>query len=361
MRILTLILSTFVLLGTALPLINTTAWWIRIFDFPKLQIAALIIIAIILVYFFLKLKWKYKLPLMLMLAVSLVYQVQFFLPYTILWKTEAKYSNKHTEENSFTLIVSNVLMENDDKDRFHAMVKKYNPDMLLINEPDQLWAASISKLDQDYPHSIKYPIDNTYGMMLLSKLPLTESSVNFLVNDSIPSIFTKITLPSGKIIDFYGVHPEPPQPGTDTYERDTELLIISKKIRETKNPTIVAGDLNDVGWSYTSKLFRKYSGLVDPREGRGLYNTYNALVPLLRYPLDHIFYSKEFGLITLEKLESIGSDHFPMLVGLHYEPDGDNTEGLKKPNADEKEQIEETIEGEGILFDSHNFQRIEKL
>jgi endonuclease/exonuclease/phosphatase (EEP) superfamily protein YafD len=81
-----------------------------------------------------------------------------------------------------------------------------------------------------------------------------------LVKDDIPSIFTRITLPSGSIIDFYGVHPEPPKPGTDTYERDTELLIIGKKIRETKNPTIVAGDLNDVGWSVTSKLFRKYSG-----------------------------------------------------------------------------------------------------
>jgi endonuclease/exonuclease/phosphatase (EEP) superfamily protein YafD len=114
-------------------------------------------------------------------------------------------------------------------------------------------------------------------MMLLSKLPLTESAVNFLVKDDIPSIFTRITLPSGSIIDFYGVHPEPPRPGTDTYERDTELLIIGKKIKETKLPTIVAGDLNDVGWSVTSKLFRKYSGLVDPREGRGLYNTYNVL------------------------------------------------------------------------------------
>ncbi len=64
-------------------------------------------------------------------------------------------------------------------------------------------------------------------------------------------------------------------PGNDTYERDTELLIIGKKIKDTKNPTKVAGDLN-VGWFVTSKLLRKYSELVDPREGRGLYNTYNV-------------------------------------------------------------------------------------
>jgi len=187
-------------------------------------------------------------------------------------------------------------------------------------------------------------MENTYGMMLLSKLPLTESAVNFLVKDSIPSIFTKITLRSGSIIDFYGVHPEPPVPGTDSYERDTELLIIGKKIRESNNPTIVAGDLNDVGWSVTSKLFRKYSGLVDPREGRGLYNTYSVFVPLFRYPLDHIFYTKEFGLLTLEKLEGIGSDHFPLLIGLNYEPDDDNTEDLEKADAEEEAEVEEKIE-----------------
>lgn len=185
---------------------------------------------------------------------------------------------------------------------------------------------------------------NTYGMMLLSKLPLTESIVNFLVQDDIPSIFTRIALPSGNIIDFYGVHPEPPMPGTDTYERDTELLIIGKKIRESNNPAIVAGDLNDVGWSVTSKLFRKYSGLVDPREGRGLYNTYSVFVPLLRYPLDHIFYSAEFGLLTLKKLEEIGSDHFPLLIGINYEPDDNNTEGLEKTDTEEEAEVEEKIE-----------------
>ena len=344
MRILTLILSTIVLATTGLPLINTTAWWIRMFDFPRIQIAVLSLLSLVLAFVYIDFKWNYKLPLLIILAVSLVFQLQFVVSYTPLYKTQAKDSNKQTKENSFTLLVSNVKMENDDKESFHALVNKYRPDILLINEPDQAWAASISKLDKDFPYSIKYPLGNTYGMILLSKLPLSESSVNFLVKDDIPSIFTRITLPSGSKIDFYGVHPEPPNPGTDTYERDTELLIIGKKIKETKLPSIVAGDMNDVGWSVTSKLFRKYSGLVDPRQGRGLYNTYNVFVPLFRYPLDHIFYSGEFGLLTLRKLENIGSDHFPLLIGLNYEPDGDNTEGLEKTNAGEESEVEERIE-----------------
>ncbi|MFO7977445.1 MAG: endonuclease/exonuclease/phosphatase family protein [Bacteroidales bacterium] len=344
MRILALILSIIVVVATGLPLIHKAQWWIRIFDFPRFQIAVLTILAFILAAVFVKFKWKYKLPLLMLLAGALTYQLLFVVVYTPLYDTQAKDNSQPIAANSFSLLVSNVRMDNDQKERFHALVKKHNPDILLINEPDQAWAASISRLDRNYPYAVKYPLDNTYGMMLLSKLPLTESGVRFLVKDSIPSIFTKITLPSGSIIDFYGVHPEPPQPGTDTYERDTELLIIGKEIRESDRPTIVAGDLNDVGWSGTSKLFRKYSGLVDPREGRGLFNTFNASVPLLRYPLDHIFYSEEFGLIFLEKLEDIGSDHFPMLVGLNYEPGEDNTEEPEKTDAGEEQEVEEKIQ-----------------
>lgn len=344
MHLLTIILCIVVLVASGLPLINSPVWWIRIFDFPRIQIAVLTFLAIILALVFVDFKWEFKLPLLVILLVSLVYQVQFVLVYTPLYKTKAKNSNKPVDGNNFTLMVSNVRMANDDKERFHARVKKYNPDILLINEPDLKWAASIGKLDGDYPYSVKNPLGNTYGMMLLSKLPLTESAVNYLIKADIPSIFTRITLPSGNKIDLYGVHPEPPKPGSDTYERDTELLIIGKKIKETKNPTIIAGDLNDVGWSVTSRLFRKYSGLVDPREGRGLYNTYSVFVPLLRYPLDHIFYSKEFGLLTLQKLEDIGSDHYPLLIGLNYEPDADNTEGLEKTDPGEEAEVEEKIE-----------------
>jgi endonuclease/exonuclease/phosphatase (EEP) superfamily protein YafD len=344
MRIPILILCAIVLIATGLPLIKSAAWWIRIFDFPRIQIAVLTLLAMIMASIFLKFKWKFKLPLLVILAGSLAYQLQFVVVYTPLYKTEAKDSSMQSEENSLTLMVSNVRMSNTEYERFHALVNKYNPDVLLINEPDNAWAVSINRHDVDFPHSIKYPLDNSYGIMLLSKLPLTESAVNFLVKDDIPSIYTKINLPSGVAIDFYGVHPEPPMPGTDTYERDTELLIIGKKIRERENPAIVAGDLNDVGWSYTSKLFRKYSGLVDPREGRGLYNTYSVLVPLLRYPLDHIFYSVDFGLINLEKLEDIGSDHFPLLISLNYEPDTENSEGMEKTDAGEEEEVEEKID-----------------
>ena len=100
---------------------------------------------------------------------------------------------------------------------------------------------------------------------------------------------------SGTIIDFHGVHPKPP-PLHDTKRCDAELLIVGRQVRSGSRPAIVAGDLNDFAWSDTTRLFQQISGLLDPRIGRGLYSTYNANWPFLRWPIDQVFFENSFTL-----------------------------------------------------------------
>lgn len=316
MEIFAYTLGSLCVLFTLLPLIHTKAGWVRVLDFPRLQIAVGCLIAAFLLIQFRDQWAAANIVLTILLACAFVYQSVLIIKFTPFFPIEAPASSEKESSNSFSILHSNIRLKNRDTKRLRKMIEEIKPDIVSINEPDQWWEEELRDLCYAYPHIIKKPLPNTYGMMLYSKLPLKNIEINFLVADDVPSFFAQVELPSGKSFDLYCVHPEPPQPGSPTYERDTELLIIGKQIKKAARPAIVVGDLNDVAWSYTSKRFREFSGTVDPRRGRGLFNTYNAFIPLFRYPLDHFFYTKHFGLNQLKKMHAIGSDHFPMLIGL---------------------------------------------
>lgn len=344
MRYFTWVISIFSIIATALPFIQSPVWWIRIFDFPRLQIFVVCIISFILSWIYVHQKKEIKIALLSLLAIAFSYQASQIIVYTPLYPLQAKSSNAGKASDSFSLIVSNILMTNEETEAFKQQVDKYNPDIIIITEPNSAWETSLKELDGKYPHFIKHPLENTYGMILYSKLPLSNKKVNFLVEKEVPSFYASVRLPSGNSFDLYSIHPKPPKPGTSSYERDTEILLVGKKVRERNNPALVAGDLNDVGWSGTTKRFQEFSQLGDPRQGRGLYNTYNAHIPLLRYPLDHIFYSENFGLINMEKLKNNGSDHFPIYIQLSFEPSTDKIKNLPDVDKEDKEIIRQKIQ-----------------
>jgi endonuclease/exonuclease/phosphatase (EEP) superfamily protein YafD len=192
-------------------------------------------------------------------------------------------------------------------------------------------------------------------MLLYSRLELVESLTTFLVRDDTPSMRSVVRLRSGDEIALYCTHPRPPLPDTDTYGRDAELVLIAGKVDAEDRPSIVMGDLNDVAWSYTTTLFQRLSGTLDPRIGRGMYNTFHARHRLLRYPLDHVFHTPEFQLVELRRLQSAGSDHFPIFAHLQFEPHVPPPVEVPKVDAEDLEnaaEILEDAEEEGVLDSS---------
>lgn len=278
-----------------------------------------------------------------LLAAGVTVQATKIIVYTPFYPKQVLSSSKATYTNSVRLLVSNVLMENRKAVDFLQLLHRYDPDIILINEPNAWWERQLQPLDRLYPYHLKQAQDNTYGMIFYSRLPLKEKEINFLIDKQVPSVYARVALPSGDTFDFYGLHPRPPKPGTDSYERDAEILVVGKRVYERGGPAIVAGDMNDVAWSHTSELFQRYSGLLDPRQGRAMFNTYNAKIPLLRYPLDHIFISDDFGLVDINKLDNTGSDHFPMLITLSFEPGKDTAQDKPEREAEDLKEANRKI------------------
>jgi hypothetical protein len=127
-----------------------------------------------------------------------------------------------------------------------------------------------------------------------------------------------------------------------SFGRDAELIVAAREIAAEGTPSVVAGDFNDVPWSRPCRIFQKLSGLLDPRLGRGLYNTFNAHSWISRWPLDHVFFSAEFRLVRIERQQATGSDHYPLLVELSYEPEGTGEQAARAMQSGDK-SVAETL------------------
>lgn len=307
-------------LATIAPMVWSGWKWIRVFDFPRLQIAALLLLTLIASGVFLSFSNPTDVAVAAAALIALLVQVRRVFPYTPIAPLQVRQASGGAGGSRLRLVISNVRMENRDSARLLEVVAAADPDIACFVETDDWWDRALTPLAAQYPYAIRRPQDNFYGMILYSRLPIGIHEVRYLIDEEVPSIHAEISLEGGQHVVVRCIHPVPP-PLADTHERDAEILLVGKLCEASPLPNIVVGDLNDVGWSKITRLFIRTSGLVDPRIGRGLFASYHAQNPLLRWPLDHVFHAREFSVRMLQLLPDVGSDHFPVLAELCYEPE----------------------------------------
>jgi endonuclease/exonuclease/phosphatase (EEP) superfamily protein YafD len=335
--------------ATLLPLSKDEAWWVRAGDFPRLQIAALSLAVLAALAVAGVVDHIAGRLLALALLGCIAYQLAVILPFTRLWRVELPASRAPPGDRTLSLLMVNVLMTNRQGERLLGLIRAHEPDLVLAVETDRWWCDLLGRL-QDYPFRLAYPLANTYGLLLLSKLELVEPQLRFLLKPDVPSVRSGLRLRSGEVIMLYALHPEPPSPteADSSAPRDAELILVAREVAERPGLSVVAGDLNDVAWSHTSRLFRRISRMLDPRIGRGMFNSFHAGYRLLRWPLDHIFVSSDFLLRDIERLPAFGSDHFPILIRLDHEPRAVEVTELPKADAEDHAEADRKLAQVGL-------------
>jgi len=301
-----------VIIGTLLPFLEFKHWFVRGQAYFKFWyfITNLILTGI----------WVFITPfnaaIVLLLILCALICLRDILPFTKLYKKEIRGCTDDSELSKLKILIYNVYQKNEEYVKLIEKVRSLDPDILLLLETNETWRKALLPLIDKYPYNIKAIQENTYGMMMLSKFEPIEKGVENLSANDIPSIDCLIKM-DGQKIRIRGLHPKPPIPGEalSSKQKDAEFAEAAKIISQlpADELKVVIGDLNDVVWSKASKRFKKVSGLKDPRVGRGTYSTFPTYSPI-RFPLDHIFCSKELLLSELKVYENIGSDHFPIYV-----------------------------------------------
>ncbi len=184
------LLSLVLVIGTAIPLLRADAWWIRVFDFPRIQIAVLIGLTLAgyaLLRLWARLRpWEYALAGVVGLA--LVWQLISIAPYTAFYPREMSDSHAEGDSNRISLLVYNVLHDNREVEALRDLIRDTDPDIILLSETTQWWFERLDGLEDGYPYTLHQPQENHYGMMLYSRLELLNPEIRFLIDPNIPSL-----------------------------------------------------------------------------------------------------------------------------------------------------------------------------
>ncbi|MEZ5659864.1 MAG: endonuclease/exonuclease/phosphatase family protein [Burkholderiaceae bacterium] len=336
---------------TVVPAIRAPHWAIRMWDFPRVQASVLALLIMVVSAFGIRPGAVSNQACLVLAGACLLWHLSWIWPYTRLHRREVPSAAMPAASDTLRLMCANVLMHNQRVPGLIATIRSYRPDIVVTLETNERWQRELRVIHDDYPHRLACPLENLYGMHVFAKMPLIDPKIQFLVESDIPSMHMMISPWSdGRDIHLHFLHPAPPSPteNDESTERDAELLVVAKAVRDCDAPLIVAGDLNDVAWSRTTRLFRKISGLMDPRIGRGMFNSFHARWPFFRFPLDHVFVSSHFSLVRMKRLPTPGSDHFAIFVELVLA--GKDTAEATIEDADHSDQAEaeESIENADV-------------
>ena len=318
------LLGFFLVTVTLLPLISTGKWYVRWWDFPRLQVSVLLLLPIVfaIVLAARKISSMETTVWAVILVACLIWQVSHVIQFSPLWPTEVA----DTVENRPTikLMVCNLDKDNSARSPVSNQIFVEQTDVLMLIEYDQSWEAELRDLRKSFAYHHEEVRGDGLGMAIWSNLPLHNAETKFLISERRPTIWTEIQTNSNERINFVGVHPTPPglldvtgDTRRDSRIRDAELILVANDIAQRSDePWVVAGDFNDVAWSHTTRLFKRVSGLKDPRIGRSFMGTFIAQYPPLRCPIDHVFLSDCFSISNLSRKRISGSDHFAVLASI---------------------------------------------
>jgi len=225
------------------------------------------------------------------------------------WLTVSPLAPAATQaDKNFLVASANVHFDNQDPAPLIEWLTKTQPDIVVLIEISPEYAVALKNLP-GYPHRHLAPQADPFGIALLSRHPLLQIAA--LRNaDGIPHIEAEIDW-QGESINVIGYHPMPPITPQHHATRNQELQSFAIRTSQSKQPMIVAGDLNATPWSSAFHGLDK-RGL---RRASGLHPTWPAIGQgIIGIPIDHVLVSAHWSVVESGQGPNLGSDHQPLLV-----------------------------------------------
>jgi endonuclease/exonuclease/phosphatase (EEP) superfamily protein YafD len=209
---------------------------------------------------------------------------------------------------TFTVLSTNIHHGTADPAAVLALVERYDPDLLSVQELTPSFARELSDagLAAHLPHSVLETHRNTSGAGLYSRFALRKLPGPHRFVFRMPR--AELTLPDGSLLRVVGIHPYPPQLNrTSEWEEAMESLPTAG----SGTPWLLAGDFNaTLDQSQLRDLLDRGYRDAGAVAGEGLEPTFpreGHLIPPVT--IDHVLVDQRLGIVGYGVEELPGSDH----------------------------------------------------
>jgi len=298
--------ATVIMLSSVLVL-GARSWWVLdLFTHFRIQYLASALVLLVLLAALRKPRWC------MALAICIAINAVPLIDYLPSLGRSPNAGDASTDQRIRVMTV-NLSLRDFSVDPLLAIIRTESPDVLLLVEYSPRWAERLRELDALYPHQLKLPQRDAFGLALLSRYEL-QTAKRIELGTTL-AIEARVRAPAGSFV-LFGVHLRPPLSRADALERNRQLKLLAELRTTVAEPLMVIGDFNITPFSPFFSAWLKQTGLREVGVGRGVTVSWPAFLPILGIRIDHCAVSEEFEVIAHRRLAAFGSDHYPVLADL---------------------------------------------
>lgn len=230
--------------------------------------------------------------------------------------SRAAHAAETPDGSTLRLFMANVMTSNRRADDLIARINEADPALIVLLETDAWWMNALEALTERWPFVVRQPRSDNFGIMVLSRLELTETEIITLAGDELPTVLTTVTW-DGLPVRLAATHPVPPTGSRALAWRDEHLRDLALHLADEQWPVIITGDLNATPWTGAFRELCTALSLRDARIGHGLHPTWPATLPVfMRIPIDHVLVPPMIDVVAMRTGAAFGSDHLPVITDL---------------------------------------------
>ena len=210
------------------------------------------------------------------------------------------------------LLLCNVLAVNQTPERVRDFLLSEQADVVVLLEVRPALLETLAPVLKQYPGRMLNPRSDNFGIALLSRNPLQGEQLQ--EDEGMPFLLADTEV-GGHRLHLICAHPVPPLGREWARLRNEQVVRLGAHLRECPRPFALLGDLNNTPWSPSLAPVR--DAAVTARAGFGVQSTWPTIFPpFLRIAIDQCFVSPDVRVVDCHSGPAVGSDHFPLIVGV---------------------------------------------